>query len=467
MPLLAPVRAFTLRHGLLQAGDTVLVAVSGGQDSCALLHLLSRLRDELDLTLTAAHLNHGIRGEEADSDAEFVRDFAASLDVSCVVERADVPALKRKQRVSTQQAARAARHAFLEETAAQTGAGFIAFGHTADDRAETVLLNILRGTGVDGLGGMAPRAGRRIRPLLTAHRVETEAYCRAHGIAFRTDASNRSRVYARNWVREELLPFTESYLTVDVKQAVLRLSDLAAEDAVFLQQAAEAALQEVSLNSTPGCVVLSVERLTSLPISLRRRVVRAAILRVRGSLDHVEMASVERALEIARSGLGGETLAGGAITLTCRAGALRVERLPGGGPSPHVEAALPVPGEVCVSELGVQVRAAVQEAPENPRFCPDSTSVWMSLSALQPPLVVRSRRAGDRIRPIGLGGTRKVQDILTDRRVPAGERDRVPIVADQHGPVWVVGHVLSERARIGREETSALRLEVLALDGSN
>lgn len=271
--------------GLLAPGDRVLVAVSGGPDSLALLHALHSLREELGLAdLQAAHLNHGLRGAESATDSAFVAAFCAARGIPCRVGTADVTAVTRQRKVSTQQAARLIRYQFLDATANAVGADKIATGHTQDDQAETVLLNILRGTGLDGLRGIPARRGRLVRPLLDVSRAEVTAYCEAHGLTPRLDASNLATDhYTRNRIRLELLPQLASDYNPGVRDALLRLSQIAARDADYLAQQALTALAEVTLAAEPSRLVLDRVKMAPLHPSLLRHVLRAALAQFRGT----------------------------------------------------------------------------------------------------------------------------------------------------------------------------------------
>jgi len=317
---------------------------------------------------------------------------------------------------------------------------------------ETILLNILRGTGLEGLRGLLPAAGRRIRPLLNVSRAETAEYCHRHGIAFREDSSNRSLRYRRNRLRAELLPYLESYYNPKAREALLRLADLAVEEVAYLQQEARAAFGRVTLSLSTERVTLSSPRLQELPLALRRRVLRIAIETVRGDLEDVEFTTVERA----RAGLEKAAQQGrrfqfslpkGDIYVSANADCFTVSRrLPPAAARP-LEYPLPLPGEVTIPEWGMTLRAAFAERPAELPAVRDARRVCLNADAVRPPLTVRTWRRGDRIQPLGMKGTRKLQDIFTDHKVPADARGRTPLVTDADGILWVVGHTLSERAR--------------------
>jgi tRNA(Ile)-lysidine synthase len=466
------------RTEMIPTGAAVVVAVSGGQDSCALLHALVCLREEFSLSLHAAHLNHGFRGEAADADAEFVRELCAEFGTPCTIERQDVPAAARRLHISAQEAARRARMAFLERVARSVGADRIAFGHTREDRVETILLNILRGTGTDGLQGLSPimpvrrreAEGEessilwRIRPLLTVTREETAAYCRRHGIAFREDASNRSLRYRRNRLRVELLPHIESYYNPMVRDALLRLADIAAEERAYLEEGAREAYDQACREERPDRVVLSTAALRTMPKALQRRVLRRAIDQVRGGLEDVAFAALERALRALQEGAAAPrfqfSLPPGDTYICVTPETCAIARQAAPAVSRPLCYALEIPGETLVPEWSARFRCRRQRCPDTIPAEREAAQVFLDARFVHPPLAVRNRRPGDRMQPLGMAGTRKVQDILTDRKVPVAMRGSVPIVEDAEGILWIVGHAINERARVRPDTGEVVVLEM-------
>ncbi|OGS71022.1 MAG: tRNA lysidine(34) synthetase TilS, partial [Firmicutes bacterium RBG_13_65_8] len=291
MPALpAVVRRTCRRYHLFSPGDRVLVAVSGGPDSMAMLNVLLELAPDLGFELGVAHFNHRIRGEASDADARFVAGISAQLGVALHRGEADVPALAVEGRLSTETAAREARYAFLRRTAAACAYSRIAVGHTRDDQAETVLLAVIRGSGLAGLGGMAPLAGDVARPLLEATRTEVMAYLEARGLAFRTDETNLSLDHTRNRLRHVLVPILETEFNPDVKGALARLAGTLRADEDYLAQATSDFMRTAAVEAPPGAgpqagaaqaapprqVRLHLATLRTAPLAIQRRAVREA-----------------------------------------------------------------------------------------------------------------------------------------------------------------------------------------------
>ena len=450
------------RHALAQPGDRVLVALSGGADSVAMLLVLRELERDGHLTVAgAAHLNHQLRGAEADADEGFCDALATRIGVPFLAERADVAARARTGKRSVEDAARAARYEFLHRAAGDLSADWIAVAHTADDQAETFLLRLLRGSGTRGLASIYPRSGRVIRPLLDARREELRVYLGACGQTFREDRTNADVCIPRNRVRHELLPYLASQFSSRVTDVLARDAALARQDEEFLHQKAIDLAARVVLNDV--AVKIDVAGLARAPRALSSRVVHAALQRFAGprtiGFDHVE-----RVLELA-----GDTGEGRAASLpgqyAVRTGAVVVLR-PGrsrnaAGSNPF-SFPLSIPGEVEVATHGWSVRAEPGDAAAaRQAWAGSGADVGVASDALALPLGVRSRRPGDRFRPLGAPGERKLQDFLVDRKVPRDDRDAMPLVVDGRDRiVWVVGHAVAEDFRVTDASRGVLLLKV-------
>lgn len=319
------VRSAIEKHRMFGPGDGVLIGLSGGPDSVALLDVLATLAPELGLRLHAAHLNHMLRGNAADEDEEFSSRLAERYGIPIVRERADVALYAREHGLSPEDAARAVRYAFFTRVAAERGLSKLALGHNLDDQAETVLLRLIRGAGVPGLGGIHPvrvHAGTLtvVRPLLWVGREEILGYLSARGLDYRTDASNFEPIYRRNFVRLSLIPTIEREINPSVKEVLARTADLAREDEEFLTEAAERAFERVKLGprmapdgqdvreDVRGDVRLDLDGLLSLHGAVLRRVIRLACGAVLGDLVDIYAAHIEDVVELVRNGRTGSVL---------------------------------------------------------------------------------------------------------------------------------------------------------------
>jgi tRNA(Ile)-lysidine synthase len=489
MDMQGKVLAFVRRESLLAAGETVVVGVSGGPDSLCLLHVLGALRNELGIRLHAAHLNHLIRGADADADAQFVADRAAEWGIPCTVEARDVPAFAREHSLAIEEAARRVRYAFLVEVARRVGATRIAVGHNADDQSETVLMHWLRGAGLAGLRGMLPAThmadlrliGRPeqmtglwlVRPLLEVPRPAIEAYNHGQGLFPRFDRSNLDTTLYRNKLRHELLPYLEREFKPRLGEILRRSARVIRDDYGLLRVLVDEAWAEVVREASGEAVVLDRARWRALHPSLQRATLRDTVQHLRRNLRDVNFVHVENAVQVAREGDAGAqatlpqrvVLTVGYRTLTV-ADAHFVPRpdFPSlAGPSRGDAAAgararvpLAVPGVTPLPGRG-QVEVRIVSRPDLPAGWAQNVDPWrayLDADVLGPRLTLRSRQAGDRFCPLGLGGRhKKVSDLLINERVPAWWRDRVPLLVDEDDRVvWVCGYRVDERARV-REST--------------
>jgi tRNA(Ile)-lysidine synthase len=474
------------RHGLLRDGSRVLVGLSGGADSVALLLVLRELeRDGVLAIAGAAHVNHLLRGAESDGDETFCAALAAALDVPFRAVRIDVAALARAQKRSVEDAARSARYSFFERIMSELGAGVVAVAHTREDQAETFLLRLLRGSGTRGLAAIHPRAGRVIRPLLDAARDDLRAYLSARGQAFRDDSSNADLSIPRNRVRHELIPTLRSRFSAGIIAVLAREAALARQDEEFLQ--AEAIKLAGRIVLTDVAVRIDAAGLSSAPRALSSRVAQMALGHHAGSkpisFDHVEQVLAlaaddtslpRRSRGAAKAGavsLPGQfaVRAGGTIVLSPGRGQVR-------GGANSFAFSLSIPGEVELGPqrlaVGVERVACLAETEREggtPRAASGRQRKWVgrgsevgvAAAALELPLAVRSRRPGDRFRPLGAPGGRKLQDFLVDRKVPRAERDELPLVVDGRDRiVWVVGQAVAEDFRVTDPSQGVLLLKV-------
>lgn len=445
---------------MLERGDRVLVAVSGGPDSVALLHVLWTLRDDLDISLHVGHLNHSMRGRESDLDASYVREFATNLGLPCTVEKVDVPRIRESLRLSPEEAARMVRYDFLNRLTDDVGATRIALGHTADDQVETVLMNILRGAGVDGLSGMPAVRDRFIRPLIETRRSEIEAYLAEHRLCPRLDETNLFPTYTRNRIRLHLLPLLRLEYNPDIDHGILRLAELARADGAYLNMEAEEALQRLTTLSAPGEVSLDPAGLAALPVSIRRRVIRVAVKALRGEHTDIGFQHVEELLRLLDTGRDFEyELPGGTFVRRTRRGVAFLSGRPAEVPITYCHEIV-VPGRTVVPEIQAAIEAEVGHTPVDYMRPPGSLDVLLDRAKISGRLMVRNWQPGDRISPLGLRGSKKVQDLFVDAKIPREARHRVPIVVDNEKVVWVAGLALSEDVKITQTTTEFVRLRV-------
>lgn len=510
--LLDQVSQTITRQAMFRTGDHVLVAVSGGADSIALLALLHQLAPRWRLRLTVAHLDHRIRGAAARSDAAFVRKIARSLGLAYVIGCADVPQQARRSGVSLEMAGRQARYAFLERVARARRCTALATAHTADDQVETILMNLARGTGPQGLAGI-PSVGWRqnlkvVRPLREFRRREIVSFLQERRLAWREDASNRDLDFLRNRVRHEILPFLEKRLNPQFRTALLRLGEIVAKENAWLDEQAQLTFRSLT-QRRPSFVPLHLNhglRRTGKDAKTKKHIDKCALapwrLGVKNNscptlypprpLNAFALRACPPALRrrvlrlwLTDSGLPPDTIDFDAIkrlddlVMNLRSG--RTASLPGGrqarreyqelilepcGVAADISFAvsLKIPGMTRLPEPGLRITTSI--APGIFREKPRGIGVWPARASLslaawrRRPITARSWQTGDRMAPLGLGGMKKLQDIFSDLKVPAAERHRIPLLICGEEIIWLPGYRIARGWEVKSPRENALQVQI-------
>ena len=436
---LKSVRKFALFH----PKEKVLVGVSGGADSVALLHLLYQYRRELRIFPHVVHLNHGIRGAAADRDAKYVEQLADKYSFPIAIKRVNVPALAEKGRKNLEEAARNARYDFFAEAGKRMGIGKVVTAHTADDQAETYLMRLIRGAGARGLAAMKPetKLGSMtiVRPLLSAWRFEVEDYCRAHDLKPHIDHTNFLMQYLRNRMRHELLPNLEK-INPNVKEALVQSAELAYEDERYFARIVEQLWDRGR--------ALRVEELNKQEFSVLSRLILKGIEAAKGNLREINFGHISAIIEKIEDSEPWELhLPGGLFVLSDGRNLSFTKKKQKVVPQKKFRYELKVPGVTAVPEIGKRiktfaVRSGIKFGPGEPKVA------YLDRAQLGRKLFVRNWREGDTFQPLGMSGSKKLSDFFIDQKIPREERGRVPILTDNKKIVWVIGHRLDERAKV-------------------
>ncbi len=444
------------RHGLVGAGERVLLACSGGADSTCLLHVMQALAPEGSWDLAVAHFNHRLR-RDADRDEHFVRDLADSCGLPFYSGSRDVASYSRERGMNLEEAGRDLRYVFLEKTASDIGAARIATAHTMDDQAETFLMRLLRGSGRSGLSGIPVKreGGRIVRPLIGVARAGVEAFLAAHAHAYRTDPSNRDRRYLRNRIRLELLPYLRDRFDPGIIPRLGRLVDVLQAEEAWLESGVDSA-SEGAILADRDSVRLDMNALSPLPLALRRRLVRRFLFRLRGNLRRISFEDIETILALEE---------GKDFTLE-RGLVLRRERsLVGVRPDPvpriRYRYSWDPAAPLHIPELGLILSAEVLPASRLGSVEGDDRGeARLDAGRLRLPLTVRSRLDGDRYRPLGAPGRAKLKEVFRARGVSPDDRDRHPVFVSGESIVWVLGLPVSEDFKVSEVTSRVLELRV-------
>jgi tRNA(Ile)-lysidine synthase len=460
-------------HQLFEPGQHLLVAVSGGPDSVALLSLLTALAPAWHLTLTVVHFNYGLRGTESDADEAFVAALCRERGISLVVQR---PVLtKRRGAASLQARARTARYRAMADLADDIRADRIVTGHTANDQAETVLLWLLRGAGLTGLSGMRfIRNQRIIRPLLEITRHDVLDYLKREGVRYREDSSNATSLYRRNRIRRELLPVMEQIAPAIVRRLERQSHVLRADDE-YLEEIVDDLYRSTVIVEPSGNQRFERQMFARLPAALQRRLVRRSLRAGDPEGRAPSLRTVENVLRlVAGKSKGMLSVRGLDVITECEWIVLRLTpqrtvSSPSGQSFPTVTVPISLPATVywpgTRQQIHVQVMTKQAAAPWLKQGTPDCAV--FDADRLSAPLIIRAWQAGDRIHPRGMRGKRKkLQDLFTDMKVSRDERSRIPLLVAPEGIVWVVGRRQDERCAVGKDTRRCLVVTVQSKAGS-
>ena len=452
-------------------GRRLVVAVSGGPDSLALLYALHRLRDELGLALHVAHLDHRLRGQDSAADAEFVAQTCAKLGIDCTVENVDVLAFRREHRMSLEEAAREVRYRFLANVAEQVGADAVALGHTSDDQVETVLMNIVRGSGLRGLRGMKPVSKQRIagsdvtlfRPILNLSKQDTIAYCAALDLIPRADESNRSMEMTRNRVRLELLPLLRD-MNPAFGDAILRLSRNVNDALSVVNRKVDSAWSD-AVTEEGESICIDRERFRELDVALRSHLVIRALSHVKGDMQGIERIHVDDAVNAVIESSGSQLHLPGGLRLIVEQRSAHLYAEDDVFASSSFDASpLAVPGLKTVGGWRISTERFKIASEDR-----SSGTYWHSAEQFVErfgrgvdvsSLAVRSRVPGDRFQPLGMSGSKKLKDFMIDEKVPGSMRDGVPLIVTSRGIAWVVGWRIAEWAKVDDDDRECLEIRV-------
>ena len=460
-PLTRRVSEFLRFHNLI--GAQLVVAVSGGPDSVCLLHVLTSLRDKFDLKLRVAHLDHGLR-EDSAADAVYVSQLAEGLGLPVVVQREDVQRYRQTNGLGLEEAAREVRYRFLSKLAEELDTPYIVTGHTLSDQTETILLHIIRGTGLQGLVGLKPLTpwtmdGYQVnilRPLLEIKRTETENYCRRVGLEPRLDSTNLSLEPLRNRIRLELLPQLKQY-NLGIEESLGRLAVAADIDMKYLEGQIIAVWDRV-VREEGKVVALDKAALLALPEALQRHLLRRALGRLPGGLKDVEMCHLESIMSSLELPSGRcLDLPNGIIFVADHdyywLG--KMSDLPSPYPVISGEYPLNVPGVTTLPGWQVEATLVLKRRPQD-----ESGLVsYLDLEITGRDLAVRTWKRGDRFVPLGMVQEKKLGEFMIAEKIPRRWRQAVPLVFSPRQIIWLVGHRLDDRAKVTAVTRQALRLE--------
>ncbi|MFA6431347.1 MAG: tRNA lysidine(34) synthetase TilS [Candidatus Margulisiibacteriota bacterium] len=445
-------------YKMIEPGDSILVAFSGGPDSLALLYLLNSIKEEYKLSLHIAHLNHMLRKQDAELDARFVETIASKLSIPFTIKAVDVNEVAKKKKMGMEAAAREVRYDFFEEVSVRIKANKIAVGHNADDNVETFLMRLLRGAGIKGLCGIPPKRNMIIRPLIRIWRREIEDYIGGLKIIPRRDHTNYESIYMRNSVRLKLIPQLKIY-NLNIKEIILQTILLLTEDKLYLEKEAADALKKIMNSQNENEICLSLAKLKELDSPIQGHLLRLAIEKLKGDMDRLSYVHVREIIEKIDAGKKWELHLPGGVYVSGDKNELKIStEWPEENVDKPFNYSLSVPGETAIIEAGCRIRSSFADKVDERD---ESKIAFLDYDSLGKEVVARSRKTGDRFFPLGMKGSKKIQDFFVDEKVPADKREMIPLIESAGKIVWVAGMRLDERAKVTEKTKKIVKIELL------
>ncbi len=456
MSLLEKFRSYCQNNKLIKKEDRVLLGVSGGPDSLAMLDLFSRIQDEFNLQLYVFHLNHMFR-EEAAQEAAFVAETCKKYKIEAFIRKIDVPALIRNEGLSPEEAARKARFQFMEEKSDELDVKKIALGHNRDDQVETVLLHLCRGSALKGLTGINPLTYYKdkfiIHPLLDISSYKIEEYCKKRGLEPCRDTSNEKTIYTRNKIRHKVIPYIEGEINPGFKDVIIRMAGILREEEDFLEQIAAQKMQEAIIHKKSNKIILSVKYLRELAVVIRRRVIQNIINKLCGEvtdLYYEHLSNID--VFIREANTGKEICLPHGIRMRRVYNKLIIQKGEFENEKHNYNFKLKVPGEVNLPDNSkIKTKLMKKDAQWLQKAVKENTCLC-DYDKIREPLFVRTRKPGDKIQPLGMKGIKKLKDFFIDEKVLPEKRDNIPLIVDDPGRIiWIAGMRMNDKFKVTDE----------------
>lgn len=444
-------------NNLIKSGDTVLAAISGGPDSMAMLNCLVLLRKDLEFNLLIAHVNHGVRGEYAKRDQEFVKMVSKNYNIPYFTKNVDMVAYGKELGISSEEAGRILRYGFFREVLSDYGGGKIAVAHNKNDQAETILHRIIRGTGLDGLKAMEFIKGDIIRPLLNISRREIENYIEQKNIEFVIDHTNLETDYTRNKIRLELLPYIKENFNPNIIDSLYRLTRITSGEIQIIEETTQEKYNLIVKNSVGKSIIFNASLFKLESEAMRKRLIRKAIENISGNLHGIEEIHINYIINLFYEDKTGKAIdisKGLSARISYNDFIIELRN----NKNKSFEAKKIELGENNIKELGIIV--SLELIPVEEMDIKKMNVKYIDFDKVSGELLIRPRKSGDRFSPLGLGGSKKLKDYMIDKKIPQDKRDSTPILCDNSGIIWVIGYGLSDKYKITEETKSTLRINV-------
>ena len=457
MNMIQKVKKTIDQHQMLNEGETIVVALSGGADSCALLSILVSFQNEYKMKIVAAHFNHNLRGEISDLDETFCSNLAKKYQVPFEVERLISTLVPKGE--SPEEYYRRQRYRFLEKVAIQHKAGKIALGHHLNDQAETVLLNILRGSGMEGLKGMLPvRDHRYIRPLIDVSKQEILEYLKEKSLKHRDDSSNQSSVFMRNRIRLELLPLLKERFNPQIEHGLVRMARTVNRDHECLGKCVIEIMNSEKIQKSDKNVTFSADYFSQLPEAVRYRLIKKLLEDMIKDGNGIYYSHIESVIELALNGCTGkQIILPFGLTILKQYDNILIKKNKVADKEDY-QYSLSIPGTVDLKERGIIISA--REGRVDEVDFGQKGLIYIDLEAVKGPLTIRNRRPGDWFVPLGTTGRQKIKKLFIDRKLPGSVRDNIALLVDEMSVLWIESIHLCDRVKIKNGTKKVLVLDI-------
>lgn len=455
-----------IKHKLIDKGDNVIVGISGGPDSVCLLHALVCLSERLGIKIYAAHVNHMLRGDESDRDEKYVSELCRNLGTELYAKSFNVKGIAEKMKLSLEEAGRQVRYEFFDELSEKLGNAKIAVAHNKNDQAETVLMNMFRGAGLEGLRGMDYKRGKIIRPLLDIERSDIEEYCRKNSLQPRTDSSNTHAIYTRNKIRLELIPNIQKLLGINLINTLSRMSDLIKIDSDFINMNALESYHKCIKNLNEDQAELDLAKLADLHPAIMSRVIRLALNEIKGDLKGIENIHIKNVENLILKGRTGAVVQlPGKLRVARSYRFIKIYREKENRGIPEFNIKMNIPGKTDIEALEACIEAEIIENRFDSNFYKNiknnAMEQFFDYDILSEGINIRQRRKGDKFRPCGSKGTKKLKEYFIDQKVPKEIRDSIPLVATGSDIVWIIGYKINDKFKVTENTRNVLKLKYI------
>lgn len=450
------------KYNIIKENDNIVLGLSGGPDSMALLYILLATRKIIPFNLVLAHVNHGVRGDDAVKDEMFVKDISNRLNLAYFSTRVDMVAVAKEEGISAEEAGRKLRYGFFREIIKKLGSGKIAVAHNKNDQAETLIMRIMRGTGIDGLKGMEFQTGDIIRPILNIGRLEIEKYIEDNNIPTVLDKTNLEPIYTRNKVRLELIPYIEKNFNPNIIDTLFRLSENATLDTKFLDELTVKKYDFLLKKRDKYSIVLNGDNFVKEDIAIQRRIVRKTILDLLQTLQGIEEIHVSSVVELFNEKNTGKRIdLPGAIIARVSYENLIIEKTISKqiDPSNAFEQDLKI-GNNVLKEHGLEIYLEILDKEDMDFKGIPGNIKYFDYNKIVDYISIRTRKNGDKFNPLGMKGRKKLKDYFIDEKVPRELRGETLLLVDRENIIWVIGYRTSELYKINHDTRKVLRLEI-------